>query len=551
MRLYILLVTAILLSASSDSAAQLLIPNQRETLVRIKFSNEKGEPLKRNVFFIAPDGKKYTAQPNRLGFDELLLPLGKSYRIIVDPSLDYGNLKVPDIPYNAIDVEIEFDPTAEVILYISDRDGNPISEEITLISKKTGKTYKETPSSQGLLMLKLPIDDEYQLNFASAPNYYLLQIPEVLFNRLEYQIYYNGSGIEKIYPSRDKALFELYYFDLNDNPLEDEPVHLRNVKSGYIYEQKTDKDGKVSFLVPLGTSYEASVKHFEAWSKRYVKAQPGLYIFRDTLNYLSSEDFERRKEEQRKIMERNDEVFGIDNQPSELVEQIKLKVKEQVSSIKAQEALNQQPIIPPSFEVYPLLNKMDSLWPQKTIVMDITKSMYPYCIELLTWLEINQPERHCCRFVFFNDGDENQQKKIGSTGGLYIPKNSSNKAIVSSIIDGITAGSGGDADENDLEAVLEAIETTEGKEIVLIADNMSKVRDMQLLGQINIPVRIVLCGVKDWLNEDYLEIAYKTNGSVHLTDKDFWNISRMQNGDILKYRDKSYLCTRGKFVVMD
>src|SRR6056297_3241524 len=153
MRLFTLSVIFFLLTMSLDSAAQLLIPNQRETQVRIKFSNEKGEPLKKNVFFIAPNGKKYTAQPNRLGFDELLLPLGKTYRIIVEPSLEYGDLTVPNIPYNAIDVEITYDPTAEVILYISDSEGNPISEEITLISKNTGKIYQEVPSSQGLLML--------------------------------------------------------------------------------------------------------------------------------------------------------------------------------------------------------------------------------------------------------------------------------------------------------------------------------------------------------------------------------------------------------------
>lgn len=51
------------------------------------------------------------------------------------------------------------------------------------------------------------------------------------------------------------------------------------------------------------------------------------------------------------------------------------------------------------------------------------------------------------------------------------------------------------AAENDLEALLEAKKYMDDNwELILIADNYSPVRDIELLEKLDIPVHVILCG---------------------------------------------------------
>ncbi|MEZ4828529.1 MAG: hypothetical protein R3C61_19915 [Bacteroidia bacterium] len=166
-------------------------------------------------------------------------------------------------------------------------------------------------------------------------------------------------------------------------------------------------------------------------------------------------------------------------------------------------------------------------WDNMLVVMDWTGSMYKFGAQLVLWYKLNvehgDPKvRH---FVFFNDGNNKKtwQKKPGRTGGVYRSKTGELEEIVSTMEYVMKKGNGGDSPENDLEAVLTGIQYLDHfDEIILIADNKSAVRDIELLDKIDKPVRIIICDLKrgSAVHPDYIKIAKQTGGSIHTIGRD-------------------------------
>lgn len=121
---------------------------------------------------------------------------------------------------------------------------------------------------------------------------------------------------------------------------------------------------------------------------------------------------------------------------------------------------------------------------------------------------------------------------------------------------------GGEPPENDLEAVLKGIQQRQDiEEVVLIADSYSRVRDMELLSQIDIPIRIILCGaeeknsfyqvLKPDINEEYLTIAHRTKGSIHTLRQDILNLSEKKEGEIVEIGAHRYILRNKQFIKLD
>lgn len=75
-------------------------------------------------------------------------------------------------------------------------------------------------------------------------------------------------------------------------------------------------------------------------------------------------------------------------------------------------------------------------------------------------------------------------------------------------------------------------------------------KDIALLSQLKTPVRIILCGNDVDVNEDYLNIAYKTGGSIHHMQSDLINLASMTEGSKVKIRGHNYMLLNGKFVLI-
>ena len=197
--------------------------------------------------------------------------------------------------------------------------------------------------------------------------------------------------------------------------------------------------------------------------------------------------------------------------------------------------------------VYNVLNEMN--WKGMTVITDFTSSMYPYSSQLVLWFAINTDQSKISDVFFFNAGDRKPDslKINGSVGGIYHEHNVNYKDIRKLATETASKGIGGeDMEENDIEAVLKAIQKTpNAKGFVLIADNNAPPRDMALLKRVNKPVHVILCGVKDEIEISYLQLAYVTKGSLHTMEESLTELSRLHEGDTFKFNKKRYKLTRG------
>jgi len=194
-------------------------------------------------------------------------------------------------------------------------------------------------------------------------------------------------------------------------------------------------------------------------------------------------------------------------------------------------------------------------WKNKLIVVDLTGSMYPFGRQVSTWLKLHflrdSTSQH---FVFFNDGDrkKDEEKKIGATGGIYYCRAKNSEDLINTMDLTVKKGQGGDAPENPVEAMLFGL-TKAGKveDVILIADNWAKVRDIKLLSKIKTPVRVILCGVMEGMeiNEDYLNIAYKTKGSVHTIEQDITELISQTAGKKFSINGVDYIIKNGSVKV--
>ncbi len=176
--------------------------------------------------------------------------------------------------------------------------------------------------------------------------------------------------------------------------------------------------------------------------------------------------------------------------------------------------------------VHKVIQRNHNKWNKELIVMDLTGSMYPYAQQVSTWLQLHFSKDSTQQyFVFFNDGDRKQDavKKVGITGGAYFTAAKKVEDIIKTMNLTIKNGEGGDAQENVIESILYGLKKVKDiQHIILIADNWAPVRDINLLPKIKVPVHVILCGVSSSMkiNADYLNIAYKTKGSIHTIEED-------------------------------
>jgi hypothetical protein len=190
-------------------------------------------------------------------------------------------------------------------------------------------------------------------------------------------------------------------------------------------------------------------------------------------------------------------------------------------------------------------------WSRAVVIADVTGSMYPYTAQLLKWLQLNLTNRQTSYFIFFNDGDDkdDDKKVIGSTGGIYPVMSSNYDDVERTIKTAMTNGSGGDAPENNIEALIASEKLCNSCDsIVMIADNWAPVKDMTLLARWHKPVKVVVCGVLDKINPDYLRLARDTKGSLHLMEEDIYTLSALKEGETIKIHGVMYKLVGGNFV---
>ena len=127
-------------------------------------------------------------------------------------------------------------------------------------------------------------------------------------------------------------------------------------------------------------------------------------------------------------------------------------------------------------------------------------------------------------------------------------RTNSYEAIKQKVLETMRAGGGGDAPENDAEAIRYAQQlTSDSTDIILIADNYTFPRDAKLLKNTTAHVRIILCGVHDYINPRYLVLARKHGFSLHTIEADIMDLSKLLEGEIITIQGQQYEVTKDGF----
>ena len=198
-----------------------------------------------------------------------------------------------------------------------------------------------------------------------------------------------------------------------------------------------------------------------------------------------------------------------------------------------------------------MLEKLN--YEQTILVCDVTGSMAPYNAQVMQFLakKYEAKDSSIRQIIYFNDGNNrpDKSKKTGQVGGIYVTQPANLKQAVDQLLLAMQAGSGGDLEENVVEALLVAQTTCpDCKTLTLIADNNAHPRDMILANKLNKPVQIILCASGNVLNESYLNLAYKTNGSVLFNGKKISNLQAFEEGATVQVGLITYVLANGKFI---
>lgn len=164
-------------------------------------------------------------------------------------------------------------------------------------------------------------------------------------------------------------------------------------------------------------------------------------------------------------------------------------------------------------------------WKNCIVINDWTGSMYAYGAQVMKWHVLNYEKSGIKSITLFNDGDDRptKEKKLGETEGVYTEDANRVDNVLKLFQYVKLQGTGGDGPENNIEAILRAISLNpKADQVILIADNYSCIRDLELAELITHPLNIIVCGYepKDGISADLVYLAKMTKGSIHLIEND-------------------------------
>ncbi len=506
-------------------------------------------------------------------------------------------LKVPYTPeaIGGLKDTVQFDNNIEykrrrdalLILKCLDHKLNPISGKALFLKAKSIPTwYTNTSdySGQARFLLKpgltydIYVQGQGLLTNVKIPNRpgAMATVP-VVMSKQEYDVEEVGDTIIQDIslsqePTMSRTLIRVKVMNLERKPLADEKIHFIQKGGTRVYYGQTGEDGKARFLLPndktwyLHFEYDLYIDSIRARERAH-------HTIEINYSYIGSKVLAERKRERERalairdsldrirakedsiywktITERNFlDQYRFNSSNEEVFQNLRNKAEKDRKEIQKDPAYYEKT----GNEIGAVFLRNADRWNSKMIVTDLTGSMNPYMDQVLIWHALQWMNSERKRYLFFNDGDgqDDASKVIGRTGGLYFVESDDMKGLFETMNLTKRNGDGGDGPENDIEALLKASEKLKPAEnLILIADNYSDVKDLELLSRLKRPVRIILCGVDDWVNEEYLEIARKTRGSVHTIHSDITRLSSLTDGKSITIDGKQYVFLSGKFVLKE
>lgn len=435
---------------------------------------------------------------------------------------------------------------------VSTHDGNPYHGSI-LLRTSLGDKVRLYTNRFGLGFVQLLPNEKYYLSLEGFPNFASLQTESLHVSDQEVELTLPPFALRDATAKEGFGLVRFEYVDRKGEPLQNKILYCKS-EDGMLFTGITDRIGRVRVEVPLGHTYVFSVDGFPDFDthtftkypplqtadiklelgKREEKRATGLHIKREKpVDPVDSKRQYRTRSDslqgaRKRILppraQRIPSTFAI---PARTAAARSSKVTKQVlegiymlrTVVQNEEKQNRNFLRTSRLTLLRRLRELT--YDSAVFVVDVTCSMDLFVEEYLLWLSMVNNSPKIYGGVFFNDGDgkADSLKVLGATGGLHKTTNRIDEEV-RSMVEAISYGCSGEEAENDLEALLYAQrEFPSAKMLVLVADNSSPVRDIELLDALTIPVHVILCstepiGAANPPHDDYVNIALATKGSI-------------------------------------
>ncbi len=547
--------------AGLSSAAQQTSVTFDTVVFRIQVTGKDGKPLAATLYF-STEGKtkKYAFDPDAQGRVVAKVPTGYRYTVTVDGSADSYEYDIPNVSISPVDAVLKFvksgtQDAVMVGLYFLN------AGELKQVDIVDGSSKKHLVRSvEGdTIFIQLPANSTYSLGAGKTTiSNNLIDTKNAAGKALNYVLRFSNNGTAAL--SRvdaDQAVFQVHQTNLYNVPVPSSALKVHGKYRNTDFSAITDSAGKVSFILPCNDHYFFSIPHFSnVYDIDIRDPQEYVLVNEIRLKYPGLKELEqRRKEDSLRIAKRDSEYLLFEKSKEKSATGLSQEVTGLVADAVKNKKINEQWFVEQENTVGAVLYRHKDVWKSRMIVTDVTGSMYPYMKQVALWHVLEMMEKTPSDYVFFNDGDNlpDAAKVTGSTGGIYFCMKQQPDSVISTMYTAMFNGNGGDAPENNIEAMLAAVQQKKMQtELILVADSYSPVKDMALLEKLKVPVRVVLCGsATTWPNTDYLEIAWRTGGSIHTIEEDISTLSKLHDEDRITINGMTYQFMGGRFLALN
>jgi hypothetical protein len=570
MKLIILLVVFIIPGFYSHSQT----PSISDDTVLLKltitdFEDKKMETLVQ--FYNQANHQQTSCKTSKEGKAECKLPVAATYTVKITGSTDSYEYAIPEFAASPTEVNFKFHlnnnvpekpaPKAMAAEKLQTMIG------IRVINAGDLKTITVSTANNSGQPVAIANDTAFFLldqenNYTLTAKGISIEHNKIAVNKddnLNYALFFTDKTHAALIPLNEKqALLNIVHRNLSEAPVPNETIIIQSEKSKKRYELTTSSSGITMALVPLNDHYSISLKHFPNAFELDVKPgkNPHAIVTNNIhLNYPGSKEYEVQLRDDSLAIVKRDSIYLATGKSKELsLKDFEAANAKQTGSDFEEVKKDHRYFEKKNNTVCAVLYRNKAKWESKIITTDVTGSMYPYMQQVELWHLLEAMDKKRSDYVFFNDGNRtpDYMKEIGKTGGIFFCLKHHLDSMPTVMFRAMQGGNGGDAPENDIEALISASSVAPaGTELILVADNLSPVKDISLLTNINRPVRVILCGMNGWVNPDYLLIAYKTKGSIHTIEEDIYNLSMLNEGETTIIKGSIYKFSGGRFFLLE
>jgi len=453
--------------------------------------------------------------------------------------------------------------------------------------KSSNQYWQGTTDERGEVFFLLPINQKYTTNVDQEVDYRKFSVPKKSKHTQTVPVVYMSTRIKEVIqndtvyqyltpgqmPTTSRVLVNIQMADLDNRPLSKETLYFARTGNNQIYVAVTNSNGTAQLMLPKGDTYCVHTYAFQDITCKTYEKSPHSRTSSFVLNTISTEVFKERERERARLLAIRDSmrheqrlrdsvrIAKMDGHNFYLQHHYAQRGFDQIQASVKKVALNDQKAIvenPDYFtenrqEIKAMLHRNKDQWPSKRIVANIDCSMYQYLDELMVRNYSDEQEQHQNTYWLFN-GFENQSKpshKGNDRRGIFYVAQNDVEGFCTTVDKILNFSCSSNRLENVVEAlILGAQDKAAEEELLFIADNFSDAADLHKLKELHVPVRVLLTASQRGINEHYLEIAYRTGGSIHTLKEDIPSkqLQALKDGEQLHVGRFTYQFFKGRFI---